>query len=52
LRRRTRAWTARRQTRFQRGVNRKGLIAEDKATKKLAFHILAERYARMAGRRT
>lgn len=31
----------RRQTSFQRGFNRKGLIAEDKATKKLAFSVLA-----------
>ncbi len=38
----------RRQTRFQRGFNRKGLIAEDKATKKLAFGVLAERYAAIA----
>jgi beta-glucuronidase len=36
--------TERRQTRFQRGWNRKGLIAEDKATKKLAFEVIAERY--------
>lgn len=33
--------TERRQTGFQRGWNRKGLIAEDKATKKLAFGTLA-----------
>jgi beta-glucuronidase len=32
----------RRQTRFQRGWNRKGLIAEDKATKKLAFTALRD----------
>ncbi len=32
----------RRQTRFQRGWNRKGLIAEDKATKKLAFNALRD----------
>jgi beta-glucuronidase len=31
----------RRQTSFQRGFNRKGLIAEDKVTKKLAFGVLA-----------
>ncbi|MDX2104136.1 MAG: glycoside hydrolase family 2 TIM barrel-domain containing protein [Alphaproteobacteria bacterium] len=31
----------RRQTRFQRGYNRKGLIAEDKTTKKLAFEVLS-----------
>jgi beta-glucuronidase len=36
--------TERRQTRFQRGWNRKGLIAEDKATKKLAFDVLARHY--------
>lgn len=36
----------RRQTRFQRGFNRKGLIAEDKQTKKLAFDVLAELYRR------
>jgi beta-glucuronidase len=35
----------RRQTRFQRGFNRKGLIAEDKATKKRAFTLIADRYA-------
>jgi beta-glucuronidase len=40
--------SARRQTRFQRGFNRKGLIAEDKATKKLAFGVIAERYARLS----
>ena len=34
----------RRQTPVQRGWNRKGLIAEDKATKKLAFGVLAEWY--------
>ena len=37
--------TERRQTGFQRGWNRKGLIAEDKATKKLAFAVLAEAFA-------
>lgn len=35
----------RRQTRFQKGFNRKGLIAEDKATKKLAFDVIARFYA-------
>lgn len=30
----------RRQTRYQRGYNRKGLIAEDKCTRKLAFSVL------------
>lgn len=34
----------RRQTGFQRGFNRKGLIAEDKQTKKAAFHTLAALY--------
>jgi hypothetical protein len=36
--------TERRQTRFQQGWNRKGLIVEDKATKKLAFDVLARHY--------
>ncbi len=36
--------TERRQTSFQRGVNRKGLIGADKTTKKLAFEALAECY--------
>lgn len=40
----------RRQTRFQRGFNCKGLIAEDKATKKLAFAVIAAHYAAMAAR--
>lgn len=40
----------RRQTGFQRGFNRKGLIADDKETKKLAFAMLAEIYRRHAGR--
>ncbi|WOI56564.1 glycoside hydrolase family 2 protein [Palleronia sp. LCG004] len=40
----------RRQNRFQRGWNRKGLIAADKTTKKPAFDILATYYAeRKAG---
>lgn len=34
----------RRQTAFQRGWNRKGLIAGDKTTRKLAFHVLAAHY--------
>lgn len=38
----------RRQTAFQRGWNRKGLIAADKTTKKRAFAVLAEAYHRMA----
>jgi beta-glucuronidase len=34
----------RRQTVFNRGFNRKGLIAEDKTTRKLAFEVLASFY--------
>jgi beta-glucuronidase len=34
----------RRQTGFQRGFNRKGLIADDKQTRKAAFHALAALY--------
>jgi beta-glucuronidase len=34
----------RRQTRHQRGWNRKGLIAEDKTTKKLGFDVLRQTY--------
>ncbi|PPD16094.1 MAG: glycoside hydrolase family 2 [Methylobacterium sp.] len=37
--------TERRQTRFQRGFNRKGLLAEDKKTRKRAFFALAEQFA-------
>jgi beta-glucuronidase len=41
----------RRQTRFQQGMNRKGLIAEDKATRKLAFEVIRRFYEeRSAGR--
>lgn len=36
----------RRQNRFQQGFNRKGLIAEDKITKKMAFFRLKEFYER------
>ena len=36
--------TERRQTQLQRGHNLKGLIAADKATKKIAFAMLAARY--------
>ena len=36
--------TERRQTQFNRGFNRKGLIAEDKRTRKLAFEVLADYY--------
>jgi beta-glucuronidase len=39
----------RRQTRFQKGFNRKGLIGEDKATKKLAFDVVASIYSGMGG---
>jgi beta-glucuronidase len=38
----------RRQSSVQRGFNRKGLIAEDKATKKLAFEVLAAIYRAQA----
>jgi len=34
--------TERRQTRCQRGISRKGVIAEDKQTRKLAFAVLAK----------
>ena len=37
--------TERRQTGFQRGWNRKGLIAEDKVTKKQAFFALQEQFS-------
>lgn len=40
--------TERRQTAFQRGWNRKGLIAEDKTTRKRAFAVLADHYRAMA----
>ena len=36
----------RRQTVFNQGFNRKGLIAEDKKTRKLAFDLLADYYQR------
>jgi len=36
----------RRQTVFNQGFNRKGLIAQDKQTRKLAFAVLAEFYRR------
>ncbi len=38
----------RRQNKFQNGYNHKGLIAADKATKKRAFHILADYYHQIA----
>jgi beta-glucuronidase len=37
-----------RMNRYQRGWNRKGLIAQDKATKKDAFAVLASHYRRLA----
>ena len=37
----------RRQNRFQQGYNRKGLIAEDKVTRKMAFYVLKEFYEGM-----
>lgn len=40
----------RRQTGFQRGFNRKGLIAADKSTRKIAFGALAEAFRRHSGR--
>lgn len=40
--------TERRQTRFQRGYNLKGLIAADKTTRKRAFATLARRYDELA----
>lgn len=40
--------TERRQTAFQRGWNRKGLIAEDKVTRKRAFAVLAAHYHALA----
>lgn len=42
--------TERRQTSFQRGWNRKGLIAEDKTTKKLAFFSLAAAFRALDGK--
>jgi beta-glucuronidase len=42
--------TERRQTRFQKGWNRKGLIGADKATRKLAFDVLADHYGRLRDR--
>ena len=42
--------TERRQTRFQRGWNRKGLIAEDKITRKLAFTVLGDAFRRRLSR--
>ena len=38
----------RRQTAFQGGFNRKGLIAEDKQTRKAAFDVVASEYRRIA----
>ena len=42
--------TPRRCNRFQKGFNRKGLIAEDKKTKKLAFYTLQKFYREKAQR--
>lgn len=39
----------RRYNRYQMGYNRKGLIAEDKQTRKLAFDVLREFYEEIAG---
>ena len=36
----------RRQNRFQKGWNRKGLLAQDKSTKKLAFEVVKDTYER------
>lgn len=38
-----------RMNRYQRGWNRKGLIAQDKTTRKKAFAVLAAHYHRLAG---
>lgn len=43
--------TERRQTRHQQGLSRKGLVAEDKATRKQAFGVLAEWYLSMSGKK-
>lgn len=42
--------TERRQTGYQKGISRKGLIAEDKKTRKLAFDTLAGWYREVTGR--
>lgn len=39
-----------RMNRYQKGWNRKGLIAQDKMTKKDAFFVLADHYRRLAAR--
>ena len=39
----------RRYNRFQKGYNRKGLIADDKETKKLAFYVLQRFYEEKMG---
>ncbi|MGX1789984.1 glycoside hydrolase family 2 protein [Bosea sp. NPDC055332] len=41
--------TERRQTGFQKGLNRKGLIGQDKTTRKLAFTALSELFAEWRG---
>jgi beta-glucuronidase len=40
--------TERRQTRYQKGISRKGLIAEDKQTRKMAFRTVADWYEMLA----
>ena len=40
----------RRQNIFQKGYNRKGLIAEDKKTKKKAFYVLKKFYQEIKNR--
>lgn len=40
--------TERRQTQFQKGISRKGLIADDKQTRKLAFDTIARWYRELA----
>ena len=40
----------RRHTIFNKGFNRKGVIAEDKTTRKLGFHALAACYAALKDR--
>jgi beta-glucuronidase len=42
--------TPRRQNKYQKGFNRKGLIAADKKTRKMAFYILREFYLKKAER--
>ncbi|GAB6090621.1 PhzF family phenazine biosynthesis isomerase [Spirochaeta dissipatitropha] len=42
----------RRTNRYQKGYNRKGLLAEDKKTRKLAFFTLQDFYRKLAGSQT